>query len=217
MAAKASASQTEDELLRGRLSAFSCWEVLQWMAPRVGEGTLHVTRAEDGGRVSAWVTVRDGVVLEMGLASDEDDAPAGHGADGAHLPAGRKDREPALDDEADARRLGGKLLRMRAIDLAQLRFALHLQAMAGAQGEERIALGHLLERCGYASAREVTGALRELARERLATMFGWKEGSFFVSPALPAKRGLPVGERIEPLLLELMQAIDQDAIDQDAT
>ncbi|MFH1144525.1 MAG: DUF4388 domain-containing protein [Candidatus Eisenbacteria bacterium] len=216
-AAKADTEYRGRTLLRGSLSAFSPWEILQWFAYREGEGTLVLSRAADGAREQAWLHIEEGCIraLEIESVRVDDRAPARNAAeakpgrtDGTRLEVGSGPEESC---EPAASRLGGRLIDGGYVRVPQLRFALALQRLMAAEGKGWRWLGQLLHDCGHLPAPQLDRALQDLARERLMMVLGWRTGTFRFSAAVPSRPGLPVGQRIEPLLLQLSHRIDDRA------
>jgi hypothetical protein len=184
-------------VLHGSLQVFSCWEVLQWMAQRAGEGTLRLTLRDRDRRARAWLHLQEGTLVALSLRN-------------GGVPGGREHQGPAPYEPAPGR-LGGWLVGRGRIDTPRLRFALGLQGIMAGEGRRPLLLGQILCQCGYLESAELTEALRGLAREALADVLRWKEGTFRFRCARPIGPGLPVGERIEPLLLQLSHAMDGGA------
>jgi len=176
--------------LRGSLEIFSPWEILQWVSYRADECTLLLTRPGAAGRERAWLHLREGSLL--GIVLDR----------GGERSDSKRDALEPLPGH-----LGAWLVDRGSLPLGRLRFALGLRAVLARRGETR-PLGRLLVECGFLKAENLDAALAEFARECLAEVLGWRSGRFRLRFEEPGRLLLPVGERIEPLLLQLSHAID---------
>lgn len=202
-------------LLYGDLASFPLADVLQWVATWEGEGVL-VLRRHDGA-LHGWLHCRAGSVEAVGAASDAaPPAPSG-GEPSRMTPVGEQRQASArggIDPvawEAHAQRLGGHLVARGQLAPPQLRFALAVQASAHAAGIPPLPLGRLLTRAGYVREDALREALRRIAFDQVLACFSLHQGTFTLQPGQPSEQGVPLGERVAPLLLRAMEAWDAAA------
>jgi hypothetical protein len=173
-------------LLTGSLEAFSPLEVIQWMAYRTGEGVLAFHSARhDRPCGSVRMHCRDGMALSLS-------------ADGA-----------ARSASAGGGRLGVMLVERGSLSLPELRYALAFQRLSPA-GDHRL-LGEILLKHRFVSAEELAEGLQALALQCLVEVVSWHSGTFTFHAGGLTPPFLPLGERIERLLLRSAHSIDERA------
>ena len=192
-------------LLAGSLEAFPAGEVLQWLTHRLGDTTVVFRPVEAGSRSRpVSVHVCDGVARALWL----DGRP----------PAPRSARRAAMGLEPRAGALGGALVERGALGSGELRAGLGVQQMLAGQGRDR-PLGRVLCDLGFVEPGLLDQLLREQALLRLVELFQRRAGEFAFyagppgPPGEPARPALPVGERIDHLLLRVAHAVDQAEAD----
>jgi len=207
-------------LLEGSLAAFPVWDILQWMSRREDAAWLELERppsSAPGNRVSP---------AEVPAAAPRAENETGLVQGWLHLCTGRLEsvgirrdglsRLPAKSRSlARAGSLGGWLVARGWLQEPQLRLGLRLQALlrmqtrGGHVPDQAVRLGQVLVGCGLLTREQLDEALHGLGFEWVRDLLSWRAGRFRYYAGSPAEAGLPVGERIETLLLRASQWLDE--------
>ena len=187
----------EDQLLSGSLAVFQAQEVLQWMMHYPGEGILSfeipIDQYAEPYRLE--LHLRRGEVLALHEGS----------------PVRAAQSAPTLQPHLG--RLGALLVEKELIAPGELRYGLGLQEIVRRR-QESSPLGEVLMTLGFLDAEALDGALRDLALRKLAGLLSQASGRFsFRRGSLPPP-ALPVGQRLDHLLLRVAHLADQIGAEQ---
>ncbi len=200
-------------LLTGSLATFQAQDVLQWMGHHPGEGVLvfEIPKGQGSFHGSLGVHIRAGVALSVktGIAH-----PSLPGNAGPEPGSSCRAAAPAHALEPQIGTLGAILLKRRIIASGELRYALALQWMLRHK-RSALPLGGLLQRLGLLVPEVLEGVLKDLALHRLAELFDCNNGRFTLFSGSQLPPFLPVGERLDRLLLRVAHLVDQFEPDPD--
>lgn len=187
----------DDQLLSGSLAAFQAQEVLQWMMHYPGEGILsfEIPIEHFAEPYLLELELRRGEVVSLREG----------------LPAHASKQAPTLQPHLG--RLGALLVDRELIAPGELRYGLGLQEIIRRR-QEASPLGEVLMTLGFLNAEALDGALRDLALRKLAGLLSQTSGTFhFRRGSLPPP-ALPVGQRLDHLLLRVAHLVDQIGAEQ---